>query len=134
MPAPPVATIRSAWRISSCDFGQRRRGQRLHQVRWRADLLARGPHEPDHGLGGALGPRVRRADDGVAALDREQRLDRRRGVRAGGRDQRGDHADRLGDLHQPAAGCSSTTPTVRIPVMSASTPVTRLLILATLSA
>ena len=34
----------------------------------------------------------------------------------------------------PAAGSSSTTPTVRKPDMSASTPVTRLLILATLSA
>jgi hypothetical protein len=33
------------------------------------------------------------------------------GVRAGGRDQRGDHADRLGDLHQPGGGSSSTTPT-----------------------
>ena len=34
----------------------------------------------------------------------------------------------------PASGSSSTTPTVRRPVMSASTPVTRLWILATLSA
>jgi len=34
----------------------------------------------------------------------------------------------------PASRCSSTTPTVRKPAMSASTPVTRLLILATLSA
>ena len=34
----------------------------------------------------------------------------------------------------PASGSSSTTPTVRWPDMSASTPVTRLLILATLSA
>jgi len=55
---------------------------------------------PTHCLGGTLGPRVRGADDGVAALDREQCLDRRRGIRAGGRDQRGDHADRLGDFHQ----------------------------------
>ena len=34
----------------------------------------------------------------------------------------------------PADGCSSTTPTVAIPDISASTPVTRLLIFATLSA
>jgi hypothetical protein len=40
----------------------------------------------------------------------------------------------LATFTSPAEGSSSTTPTVRNPAISASTPVTRLLILVTLSA
>ena len=37
-------------------------------------------------------------DDAVAGFQADQRLENRRGGRVGGRDDRADHADRLGDL------------------------------------
>ena len=46
----------------------------------------------------ALGARVRADDDAVAGLQREERLEDRRGGRVGGRDDRADDADRLRPL------------------------------------
>lgn len=81
---------------------QRRLGDHLHQIRRRAYLLAGLPHVVNDGCRCPPGTWVRRDDDRVSALEREQRLDRRGGVRAGSWDQRGNDPDRLGDLHQPA--------------------------------
>jgi arylamine N-acetyltransferase len=61
------------------------------------DLLAGGAHQIRRRPGRLLAPGVRGEDHRVAAGKGEQCLDRRRRVRPGGRDQRGHHADRLGD-------------------------------------
>ena len=134
MPAPPVATTRSAWRISSCVFGSDGAGSdctrsagaptcsqaaRMNPTTasvacWvrgcGAQMMALRPFSANRVLTGgvASGPVV-----GISAATTPTGL---------------------AIFTSPADGCSSTTPTVRIPDMSASTPVTRLLILATLSA
>ena len=134
MPAPPVATTRSAWRISSWVFGRdgagsdctrsagaptcsqaaRMKPTTASVAPWvrgcGAQMMALRPFSANRVLTGgvASGPVV-----GISAATTPTGL---------------------AIFTSPAAGSSSTTPTVRWPVMSASTPTTRLLILATLSA
>ncbi len=72
-------------------------GRRAHGDQRLAHLVA-------DELVGELGARVRGDDDRVPALDRVDRLDHRRRLGVGGRRQRADHADRLGDDDDLALG------------------------------
>ena len=76
---------------------ERRRLDRDDEVGRRAHLDQRLAHLVDDQLVGQLGARVRRDDDGVAALDRVDRLDHRRRLGVGRGRKRADHADRLGE-------------------------------------
>ena len=133
MPAPPVATIRSACRISSCVLGSdgepsdctrsagaptcsqaaRMKPTTVSVVRrvrgCGAQMIALRPFSANSVLTGgvASGPVV-----GISAATTPTGL---------------------AIFTRPASGISSTTPTVRSPDMSASTPVTRLPIFAILS-
>ncbi len=76
----------------------------LQQILGRAELAQRRAHHP-HGLVRRLpAAGVRREDDRVLALDRVDRDGDRRDVRAGDRNQRRDHASRLGVLDDALVG------------------------------
>ena len=85
-------------------LGDGRLPKHLHQVGGSADLRARRPHVFHDSCRGVFGPGMWGHDNGVATLQRQQRLDRRCGIRASGWDKRGHYANRLGDLHQSAFG------------------------------
>jgi len=100
----PEPSLPKTQELQLLRLGQGRLRQRLHEVLGSPHLRAGRAHHVHDQLGRPPGPRMRRHDDGVTPLEREQRLDRRRGIGAGGRDQRRDHPDRLGDLDQSELG------------------------------
>ena len=94
--------------------GHRDARHRLDEVGRRARLLTAASCMTARGLAArADGARVRREDDGVARLGRDQRLEEHRRGRVRDRHETGDHADRLGDLDHALAVSFSITPTVR---------------------
>ena len=102
MPAPPVATIRSTWCISSWVSAIFASGSTCTRSAGAPTCSHASRMSPTTASVVPLAARVRGEDDRVAAGERAQRLDRRRRVGPGGGDQAATTPDRLGDLHQPA--------------------------------